>query len=198
MNFLIKNRENIMLNKNHNPLSKKQKIILISVGLCFIFLLGGNFQYYLSRNFIVNNTPSLPYRFFKIEGLASDFKIKTGDFVTACPLPDKELDYIERLKEYNSLNKDGRCYNGMNPVVKIVGAVAGMKIEISDNGISIDDHAPLHGTAMRDAKLKHFNYKGTVPENHYLLYTHYERGYDSRYFGLINKNELIYKVTPLF
>lgn len=187
-----------MLRKKQNPLSFKQKIVLISAGLGFTFMLGGIFQYYLSQNFTMNRTPSLPYSLFKIEGHATDFNLKPGDYVTACPLPDKQSDFIERLKEFNMIDKDGRCYNGMAPVVKIVGAVPGMKIEVSDNGISIEDHAPLHGTAMRDAKLKHFNYKGTVPEDHYLLYTHYEHGYDSRYFGLISKNELLYKVNPIF
>ena len=52
--------------------------------------------------------------------------------------------------------------------------------------------------SKKGVPLDSFEYEGIIPENHVFLMNEHKDSYDSRYYGLVSKNEITALVTPLF
>lgn len=65
---------------------------------------------------------------------------------------------------------------------------------VTCNGVII---AKVLDTARNGDKLKGLSFSGKIPKNYYFIQGHHERSYDSRYFGLIYKDDISSKVIPL-
>lgn len=173
-----------------------KKFILITPLFALLSILAG---FALSTSlrekgtYVFNCTESLPQYIFRREERARDVTLKKGDFVEVCPKYSKIRNFVQIKKGIT-----GTCDSGVKPFLKIVGAVAGDFVEINNvSGIIVNDKV-LKGTVALSSKIEHFNYKGYVPHRRYILYTQNPEGYDSRYFGFVDSDEIVFKLTPVF
>lgn len=176
-------------------MKKYEKSFYLGSISLFIFAFGCMSTRYIDNHYVTNNTVSLPQKLFKKIDFANNLTLKKGDFVQVCPTFKR----IEPLVKLHVLKQNSsECNHGYPSILKIIGAVEGDYVEASDEeGIKVNNDY-LMGTVARSKLTKHFKFKGIVPKNQYLIYTTYTHGYDSRYFGFIDKSEIKYVVEPVF
>jgi conjugative transfer signal peptidase TraF len=122
-----------------------------------------------------------------------------GDMVEAC-LPDAIAGY-GRTRGYLAF---GECADGVEPVIKIVGAVAADRVdlwpeEIRVNGLALPETATLQrDSSRREVRtLPRGSYQTRVNEV-WLFGLHDARSWDSRYFGPIPRNNILGAMKPVF
>lgn len=144
--------------------------------------------------FSINTTDSLPEHLFYKESRVRDITLQHNDYVRLCPLYSKVADFY-RIFDYK---KDtGNCDNGQLAFLKKIAAVPGDNVIVDKNGISVNGKL-IKNTKALSSKARHFEFKGKVPKDSYLVYTDHKEGYDSRYFGFILKDEITHKIRPVF
>lgn len=122
-----------------------------------------------------------------------------GELVEAC-LPNAVARYgIER-----GYLASGACPNDAEPVIKLVGAIAGDRVDLSSSIIRVNGVAlPGSTTLRRDSRgrlvqtLRPGTYE-TEATQIWLFGLHDARSWDSRYFGPIPRQSLIGAVDPVF
>lgn len=127
----------------------------------------------------VNLTASEPLGIWRIHPLERPLAV--GDLVFVCP--PQTADMAEaRGRGYL---RRGFCPGGYAPLIKMIVAVSGQKIEV-DQLVRIDGlNLPHSSPASRDGKgrvLRAFN-GGIVPVGQVFLYSSFVGSLDSRYFG---------------
>lgn len=148
----------------------------------------------LKNYFSINTTDSLPEHLFYKESRVRDITLQHNDYVRLCPLYSKVADFY-RIFDYK---KDtGNCDNGQLAFLKKIAAVPGDNVIVDKNGISVNGKLIINTKAL-SSKARHFEFKGKVPKDSYLVYTDHKEGYDSRYFGFILKDEITHKIRPVF
>lgn len=148
----------------------------------------------LKNYFSINTTDSLPEHLFYKESRVRDITLQHNDYVRLCPLYSKVADFY-RIFDYK---KDiGNCDNGQLAFLKKIAAVPGDNVIVDKNGISVNGKL-IKNTKALSSKARHFEFKGKVPKDSYLVYTDHKEGYDSRYFGFILKDEITHKIRPVF
>lgn len=148
----------------------------------------------LKNYFSINTTDSLPEHLFYKESRVRDITLQHNDYVRLCPLYSK-VAYFYRIFDYK---KDtGNCDNGQLAFLKKIAAVPGDNVIVDKNGISVNGKL-IKNTKALSSKARHFEFKGKVPKDSYLVYTDHKEGYDSRYFGFILKDEITHKIRPVF
>lgn len=163
----------------------------IAVTGILVFVISMNL---LKNYFSINNTDSLPEHLFYKESRARDIALQHNDYVRLCPLYSKVADFY-RIFDYK---KDtGNCDNGQLAFLKKIAAVPGDNVIVDKNGISVNGKL-IKNTKALSSKARHFEFKGKVPKDSYLVYTDHKEGYDSRYFGFILKDEITHKIRPVF
>lgn len=122
-----------------------------------------------------------------------------GQLVDAC-LPDAIASYGLARGYLNS----GDCPNGAEPVIKVVGAMAGDHVDLSLEDIRVNGTTlPQSATRLRDSRgrevrtLRPGGYE-TEADQVWLFGTHDPRSWDSRYFGPISLQNVIGAVDPVF
>lgn len=144
--------------------------------------------------FSINTTDSLPEHLFYKESRVRDITLQHNDYVRLCPLYSKVADFY-RIFDYK---KDtGNCDNGQLAFLKKIAAVPSDNVIVDKNGISVNGKL-IKNTKALSSKARHFEFKGKVPKDSYLVYTDHKEGYDSRYFGFILKDEITHKIRPVF
>lgn len=145
----------------------------------------------LVRAFIViNTTASLPpgiyYRTFE--------EPKRGDIVFVSP-PDKPV-FKEALKR--GILSSGHSEAGTCHLIKIMAATDGDEIEIRKDGMFVN------GEKMASSQRQDWQLEGIAElpirkklEREILLYTPHPQSFDSRYFGLVERNTVISSIKPL-
>ena len=148
----------------------------------------------LKNYFSINTTDSLPEHLFYKESRVRDITLQHNDYVRLCPLYSKVADFY-RIFDYK---KDtGNCDNGQLAFLKKIAALPGDNVIVDKNGISVNGKL-IKNTKELSSKARHFEFKGKVPKDSYLVYTDHKEGYDSRYFGFILKDEITHKIRPVF
>lgn len=148
----------------------------------------------LKNYFSINTTDSLPEHLFYKESRVRDITLQHNDYVRLCPLYSKVADFY-RIFDYK---KDtGNCDNGQLAFLKKIAALPGDNVIVDKNGISVNGKL-IKNTKALSSKARHFEFKGKVPKDSYLVYTDHKEGYDSRYFGFILKDEITHKIRPVF
>ena len=85
-------------------------------------------------------------------------------------------------------------------LLKPVAAVAGDRIRITDEGLSINKTyvGPVYPYDTEGLPLPVLRTSYTLKEDEVFLASPYPRSFDSRYFGPVNKKDIIAEVIPLF
>lgn len=129
--------------------------------------------------FRLNLTPSEPLGLWRIE--EPDRAIATGDLVFVCPPQTPQIEEAHRRRYLAR----GLCPGGLAPLIKMVAALPGQRVEIGDHVVI--DGQPLASSSVRridDAErpLQPF-VGGVVPAGTLYLHSQFKSSYDSRYFG---------------
>jgi conjugative transfer signal peptidase TraF len=125
--------------------------------------------------------------------------IERGELVEAC-LPNTIASY-GIAREYLA---SGRCPNGAEPVIKIVGATRGDRVDLSSEEIRVNGVAlPQSATLSRDSRGRDVQTlrRGTyhTPNNLVWLFgLHDARSWDSRYFGPVPVECILGALVPAF
>jgi len=122
-----------------------------------------------------------------------------GELVEAC-LPDAIASY-GMARGYLA---SGECPNGAEPVIKVIGALAGDRVDLSPEEIRVNGTAlPQSSTRLGDSRgravrtLPRGSYETTANEV-WLFGLHDARSWDSRYFGPVPGNAVLGAVEPVF
>lgn len=166
------------------------KICLIAAGVCTMATL---VAIRIEYHFTVNVTASMPiglYRFVRTE-------INVKDDVLLCP-PEKAGSFAVSRKYLLK----GSCPGGSVPLLKQVAAIPGDVVEVDEegiyvNGILLPKTKPLK-TDSFGREMPKLDLKKKLQKNECLVVSHNdEKGYDSRYFGIVDFQRLK-KVEPFF
>lgn len=169
--------------------SKYFFMIISSVFILIIFI--GIILKYSGFNYIINVSPSLPEGIYSLSSI--DREIQEGDFIVFL-IPEKEREIIYRYLDEKSvktlLKKVVGLENDSFEVEerKLIGKVI-VKNKEEVLGLVSD-----YDTKGR--KLKHIE-NITVGKNEYFVMGTSERSYDSRYFGTIKKESILYFAKPV-
>jgi conjugative transfer signal peptidase TraF len=115
-----------------------------------------------------------------------------GELVEAC-LPEAIASY-GMARGYLA---SGECPNGAEPVIKVIGALAGDRVDLSPEEIRVNGTAlPQSSTRLRDSRgravrtLPRGSYE-TTADDVWLFGLHDARSWDSRYFGPVPVNAVL-------
>lgn len=141
----------------------------------------------------LNLTPSAPLGLWWIAPLRRPAMV--GDRVFVCP--PHEVSVLGRARGYLQA---GLCPSGVAPLIKIVAAVSGQRVEIGSTVVI--DGAPLpnsnlHATDGEGRPLASWP-GGIVPAGQLFLYSAFKASYDSRYFGPLPISGLLGLARPIF
>ncbi len=140
---------------------------------------------WLPERIIVSTSPSLKHRIFFLTRANSEFKL--GDYL------------VFRHKDSGFVQK------GLDPandrMIKKVGCRPG-NILFTDVERNYFCGQKLLGVALQtDSKgrsLPLFQFSGPVPENSYFMVGTNPRSFDSKYFGFVHADDILYKALPIW
>jgi conjugative transfer signal peptidase TraF len=143
----------------------------------------------------VNRSESLPFLIYKIVPLTQNEEIRSGDCVVI-DLSKVSNPVIERGMERGYVVETFH-----QPMLKRIGAVPGDTVVLEDKSITVNgETTPLH-IAFQDSyggELFAWPTPITLPDGQYWLDSNPERGFDSRYFGPIDRNAFTHRAKPVF
>jgi conjugative transfer signal peptidase TraF len=124
--------------------------------------------------------------------------VARGELVESC-LPEAIASYgIERRYIHS-----GDCPNGIEPVVKIVGAVPGDCVEVSRNAVSVNESSLANSASLshdrrgREVRRVAFGQYKTGANEVWLLGLNDRHSWDSRYFGPIPEHFIRGTLQPV-
>ena len=141
----------------------------------------------------INLTPSLPLGLYR----STADEPRPGALVAVC-LPETIVQEGRRL----GFLPRGRCPGEVQPVVKIVGAVAGQTVTINESGVSVAGRWLQEIAAPIDSKGRPIDSwpvgRHAVPPGRLWLYTPHPSSWDSRYYGPVPVSAVLTTVEPLW
>ena len=159
-------------------LNSREKMLAIVV---LAALLAGA---WLPGRLTISTSPSLDHRIFFLTRAKGS--ITTGDYLV---FRHKDTRFVQKgLDQQN------------DRLVKKVGCCPGDMLSVDSKRTFFCCRKEL-GTALQtDSKgrsLPVFDFTGVVPENSYFMVGTNPRSFDSRYFGFIHADEILYKALPI-
>lgn len=180
MKSISKSRANT--NKKFRKLSNREKTLAIVV--LAALLVGA----WLPERLIISTSPSLQYRVFFLIKTYENNRFETGDYLM---FRHKDTTFIHK-----GLNREN------DRMVKKVGCGPGELLAKSTDKNEYFCGQTSLGTALTiDSKgrtLPSFQFTGPIPEDSYFVVGSNPRSFDSKYFGFIHADEVLYKALPLW
>ena len=121
--------------------------------------------------------------------------IKSGDIVAVCLA--KKFATLGLAKNY--LSSGARCHSA-EPLIKQVLAVPGDKVEVYKDKIRINGKPYFYQTFTQDSqqrKLATFPNGIYQSAGYWLIGTHDEKSWDSRYFGFVKRDAIMTELKKL-
>jgi len=164
-------------------LSRLEKTVVIV--LVAVLLLGS----LIPGRLIVAVSDSLDHRIFFMTGFNRK-AIKTGDYIVFLG-DDREI----------SAHTKPMIDKNLDRMIKKVGCASGDMLVHNDQG-EFYCNGCFVGKALETDSLKRplpqFQFSGVVPKESYFMIGTNPRSYDSRYFGFIAAEKILYKALPLW
>ena len=163
------------------PVTGKEKRMMVGLFILFMVVLT------IENHILVALTPSTGKRvFFAYKPSSPVFR--TGDYVT-----------FNEKSRLDMFVKKGDLKN-IHTLVKQIGCSPGERLTKQKRNWYCNNK--YMGTAlMADSKghrLPQFNFAGVVPAGRYFVIGTNPRSFDSKYYGFIHADEIIYKAVPLW
>ena len=143
---------------------------------------------WLPERLIISTSPSLQYRVFFLTKAKLNKRYETGDYL------------VFRHKATNFIHKGLNQEN--ERLVKKVGCRPG---EILTKDTLRNEYfcgqTSLGSALTVDSKgrtLPSFQFTGSIPENSYFVVGSNPRSFDSKYFGFVHADEILYRALPLW
>ena len=113
----------------------------------------------------------------------------------------KNRKVVDILKTLGIKQNTNNCRNGIVPLLKKIVAVPGDVVYIKNEGIYINKHLLTQSKIFHINEEIHLNhipigYKKILAKDEYWVMGQNAASYDSRYFGIINTSEFLYKALP--
>ena len=140
---------------------------------------------WLPGRLIISTSPSLEHRIFFL-AKAKD-SIKIGDYLV---FKHEDISFVHKGLD----QKNDR-------LVKEVGCSPGNRLSIDSKRTFFCDQRELGKALKADSKgrsLPVFDFTGVMPDNSYFMVGTNPRSFDSRYFGFIHADEILYKALPIW
>ena len=161
-------------------LSGREKTLII------VFLAALLVGLWLPERIIVATSPSLNHRvFFRTHAYAK--KIKTGDYLL---IKHADTSFVDK-----GLNKNS------NYMIKQVGCSPGESLTRNSDGQFYCDEKPLGKALDTDGTgrlLPQFTFVGPVPDGSFFMVGSNPRSFDSKYFGFVHEDNILYKALPVW
>lgn len=143
----------------------------------------------------LNVTDSMPIGLYHLEPISPP--IARGTIVEACLPTD-----IATLGRRQGYLLAGKCSDGVAPVLKIVAAAGGDRVQLLDRQILVNGHAlPGSGTVANDSRghrLAHFAHGTyTLARGELWFWTPNPTSWDSRYYGPVADAQVTGRATLL-
>ncbi len=170
-----KNRDKKLFRKLNNP--EKTLAIVVLAAL----LVGA----WLPERIIVSTSPSLDHRVFFLTKARQPFK--TGDYL------------VFHLKKTIFVHKGLDQEN--DRLIKRVGCSPGEVLTKNSDKQYFCNQRHLGKALTKDSKgrsLPLFQFTGSVPENNFFVVGTNPRSFDSKYFGFVHADDILYKALPLW
>lgn len=160
------------------------------------FLLILIFAIYGHYNFEINKTESLPAGIYHI---CRNNVISRNDIVVFCPPYNDFFKFAEKQGYWGGLELV--CSNQTPKYMKKAVGIPGDNIVINLSGVYINNNkiknSEPYQKILTDKIFHNYSKNITLKDNEYFLMSDYNRlSYDSRYFGIITKQDILYKVKP--
>jgi conjugative transfer signal peptidase TraF len=142
----------------------------------------------------VNLSPSIAPGIYRL----TNDPIARGTTVLVCLPPP--LSALARSRGYISA---GSCVDGNAPIGKVVAAVVGDTVEVTNTGLAVNgERLPNTRPLVNDhdgRALPHVAHgRYVVPADQiWLISTHSSRSFDSRYFGPLSSTQIVSRVRPV-
>lgn len=146
----------------------------------------------------INTTASLPRGLWRV--VAMPEAVRVGDVVTFCP-PLNAAIALARERGYVA---GGACPGDIEPMMKPVVALTGDAVEVSARGVSVNGTRIAHSATLpRDAAGRPLPKARpgsiTISQGQvWVVSSHSERSFDSRYFGPISRDRLTAILRPVW
>jgi conjugative transfer signal peptidase TraF len=174
----------------------KKKFAMLYVLITSLTLVALVFVLFHALGFRVNRSSSFPGSVYRITSLEADEPLKTGDIVLI-DLSKISNPVIDRGMERGYVSG---AWN--QPMLKQIGAIPGDSVTLKDGYLFVNGEAAAKMTvASRDSfggELFPWPTPVTLLPDHYWLTSEPERGFDSRYFGPIDRDAFTHKAKPVF
>lgn len=171
----------------------KKKIILLCVQFFFLCVMALTLVFIHSLGYRINRSDSLPNLIYRITPIGESVEIRPGDRVL-----------IDLNRFSNPVIEQGirRGYvNRFEPMMKRIGAVPGDSVLLAKNRLFINGDAVEMRIASSDSyggKLSAWPTPFILSSDCYWLVSDPERGFDSRYFGPLNRKAFTHRAYPVF
>ena len=171
----------------------KHKFALFYVLITSLCFAASAFVVFHALGYRVNRSASLPFLVYKTTPLIQDSEIKRSDHVI-----------IDLSKTSNPVIRTGveRGYvNLREPMLKQIGAVPGDTVVLKGGFLFVNDETTKMAIASHDSyggDLYAFPTPITLQPGQYWLVSDPERGFDSRYFGPVNRSAFTHRANPVF
>lgn len=140
---------------------------------------------WLPARIIVSTSQSLEHRVFFLVPVNTR-KIQAGDYLV---FRHKDTDFVNK-----GLNKEN------DRLIKKVGCSPGQVLTRDSNLFSCNKKE-LGKALAKDSQgrtLPQFESNGPVPEDNFFMIGSSPRSFDSRYFGFVHADDILYKALPLW
>lgn len=164
-----------------------QKLNNREKSVALVFLTALLIGLWLPSRIIVSTSASLNHRIFFLTNARS--KIKTGDYLVFRHKLEMKT-FVKR-----GLNKEN------DRLIKQVGCSPGETLTRNADNQFFCGQILLGKALTKDSEgrnLPQFNFSGPVPDNKYFMVGSNPRSFDSKYFGFIHADEILYKALPLW
>jgi signal peptidase I len=170
---------------NKSNLKKIFVITIFSFGVVYLFNFSGVFIY--------NETNSLPIGYYIVDKDISI--IDKGDIIRICPREDNQAIQLGIERGYLTRTNQSNCF--IVSLLKVVAAREGDFIECRDNEVLINKTSyrkQLEDSQKRGLPSCDLNRK--LKKNEYFVMTEKHNSFDSRYLGVVKREEIMSKAKP--
>lgn len=161
------------LNKKRFYIYAISSILIVTVISIFLRTYFMN-NYYLALNF----TPSLTERIFILDKHSNIDNLKKDDIVG-----------------FRYMDDDYPFYKKGESFIKYIACMEGDELVIENNQVSCNGKY-LGSQIKQDSKgniLPQFSFNGKIPKDKFFMWTPFVKSYDSRYWGFVDRNDILGK-----
>lgn len=144
-------------------------------------------------------TPSAPFGLWRVAPVENF--LHRGDYV--CVDTNRLMQINSSVLQAHEWGYFGKTLPSGQPykLLKAIGAVAKDQViyDAEKNYLFVNGFpvGQMHKTDSKGRLLPALSYPYTVPDGHYWLSSSNEKGFDSRYFGAVPENLVLYRMIPV-